>query len=132
MDSGRSYDLPTLAPVLHLDIGSRVFLDWLLDNSRADDGLRGLWGTGARTASALTLQRTRQLDVVAPAAEFLVNATEPVTILLLAKPVAVTDADHNAAQLSFPSLSIRAVDRERFTVNIRHTCDRDVAAVGWE
>lgn len=89
-------------------------------------------GTGAGAASALTLERPRQLDIVATAAEFVVDATEPVAILFLTQPIAVTNADHDPTKLSFPPLSVGAVRREGFTVDVSHACDRDIAAVGRE
>jgi hypothetical protein len=52
-----------------------------------------------------------------------VDSTEEVSILLFAQPVVVTDADHDTAQLSFPTLAIGTVGREGFAVDISHAGD---------
>jgi hypothetical protein len=52
-----------------------------------------------------------------------VDSTEPVSVLLFAKPVVVTNTNHNAAQLSFPTLAVGAIDREGFAVDISYAGD---------
>src|SRR3954451_999124 len=97
--------------------------NWLLDGSRLNDRPRWLWGASAGTTSSLSLQSTRQLGRARTVAEFVVDSTEPVSVLLFAKPVVVTNTNHNAAQLSFPTLAVGAIDREGFAVDISYAGD---------
>jgi hypothetical protein len=58
---------------------------------------------------------------------------DPIAIVLLAKPVVLTDANHQTAEFPFPALAVRAVWREELAVdvgNAGHTSDRGIAAVG--
>lgn len=62
----------------------------------------------------------------------MVDAAEPVTVLLFAQPIAVADADHHATQPALPALAVGAIGRERLPIDIGNAGDRNVAAVGRE
>lgn len=97
---------------------NRMFVDGLLQSRGLKRRLRRLGRAGPRSTTALPFEGARKLGVLVTVLELPTDVDHPNTIVIFTHPVVATNADHGPAKLALPALTIRAIRRKGFTVDI--------------